>query len=521
MIVAAGGGERDYAVDAAILSGLPQGAPIPSAYLNEHLLARPAADPVPGAAVQPAGRQHLHRARRDRLVAHLHGRGSRRRRRACASPARGSPRARATCSWSAARTTRSGRTCCCTTRWAACCGRGAVRRRSGRARRRGGGMVAGLGRLLPGDRKPRPCRRRAARRRSRASPAMPHRPLRAASPAQATANAARQLGAMARRSIRPRRAVISGASGAAAPTQEEARLPRRARPAGARRRRPRCGHSLEPSFPASLALAAMASRAAGCSRRWSRPRRRWTAPLRQVLVTVLGSLARRGARPGDGQLRRSRMTPGYRPSRPPRRRRHRHRRLTSLGQGQADNWAALTAGRVRHPPHHPLPDRPACAPPSPARSISSRSTEPSAPALSRAPGRTGRSRKPSPRPAIGTTGDFPGPLFLALPPVEMEWPQRLALAAASGANDDGRLRRPDARRRRPASSSRFYRALPVRLGGREPGRPLRHQGLADRDLDRLRLGRHRDPARRRGDPPRRVPRRRCASAPMPRSTRRA
>ena len=37
MIVAAGGGERDYAVDAAILSGLPKAAD-PGAYLNEHLL---------------------------------------------------------------------------------------------------------------------------------------------------------------------------------------------------------------------------------------------------------------------------------------------------------------------------------------------------------------------------------------------------------------------------------------------------------------------------------------------------
>ena len=36
---------------------------------------------------------------------------------------------------------------------------------------------------------------------------------------------------------------------------------------------------------------------------------------------------------------------------------------------------------------------------------------------------------------IGRKGDFPGPLFLALPPVEMEWPQRQALAAASGANE--------------------------------------------------------------------------------------
>ncbi|MDR3538416.1 MAG: beta-ketoacyl-ACP synthase [Acetobacteraceae bacterium] len=37
MIVAAGGGERDYAADSAILSGLPHAAD-PGAYLNEHLL---------------------------------------------------------------------------------------------------------------------------------------------------------------------------------------------------------------------------------------------------------------------------------------------------------------------------------------------------------------------------------------------------------------------------------------------------------------------------------------------------
>ena len=31
---------------------------------------------------------------------------------------------------------------------------------------------------------------------------------------------------------------------------------------------------------------------------------------------------------------------------------------------------------------------------------------------------------------IGTIGDFPGPLFLAVPPIEMEWPQRLEIAQA-------------------------------------------------------------------------------------------
>jgi 3-oxoacyl-[acyl-carrier-protein] synthase II len=36
---------------------------------------------------------------------------------------------------------------------------------------------------------------------------------------------------------------------------------------------------------------------------------------------------------------------------------------------------------------------------------------------------------------IGTRGVFPGPLFLAVAPVEIEWPQREALAHASGANE--------------------------------------------------------------------------------------
>jgi 3-oxoacyl-[acyl-carrier-protein] synthase II len=36
---------------------------------------------------------------------------------------------------------------------------------------------------------------------------------------------------------------------------------------------------------------------------------------------------------------------------------------------------------------------------------------------------------------IGTRGDFPGPLFLAVPPIEIEWPQLKEVAEASGAND--------------------------------------------------------------------------------------
>src|ERR1700722_1692929 len=36
---------------------------------------------------------------------------------------------------------------------------------------------------------------------------------------------------------------------------------------------------------------------------------------------------------------------------------------------------------------------------------------------------------------IGARGDFPGPLFLAVPPIELEWPQRRIVAEASGTND--------------------------------------------------------------------------------------
>ena len=51
---------------------------------------------------------------------------------------------------------------------------------------------------------------------------------------------------------------------------------------------------------------------------------------------------------------------------------------------------------------------------------------------------------------IGSKGDFPGPLFLAVAPVEVEWPHRQSIAAASGSNDavdyDGLLRTVAARK---------------------------------------------------------------------------
>lgn len=108
--------------------------------------------------------------------------------------------------------------------------------------------------------------------------------------------------------------------------------------------------------------------------------------------------------------------------------------VTSLGQGQADNWTGATAGRsgvhtiTRFPTEGLrttiagtidfLPVDPLCAPTLSERYATLAAEE--------AIGQSG----------AGRPGDFPGALFLAAPPVEMEWGQREALAEASGANAD-------------------------------------------------------------------------------------
>jgi 3-oxoacyl-[acyl-carrier-protein] synthase II len=108
--------------------------------------------------------------------------------------------------------------------------------------------------------------------------------------------------------------------------------------------------------------------------------------------------------------------------------------ITSLGRGQQENWRALTSGvsgihRITRFPIGGL--RTTIAGTVDFIPVE----EPSAPAYAQrlaelvveeALGESG----------IGRPGDFPGPLFMALPPVEMEWPQRRALAAASGVNND-------------------------------------------------------------------------------------
>jgi 3-oxoacyl-[acyl-carrier-protein] synthase II len=106
--------------------------------------------------------------------------------------------------------------------------------------------------------------------------------------------------------------------------------------------------------------------------------------------------------------------------------------MTSLGAGKSDNWTKLTGGEsgiktiIRFPTdglktriagtidYLPPHDTAAAL----TESIASLAAEE---AISQS--------------GLGAVGSFPGPLFLAVPPIEMEWPQRLEIGAKSGANE--------------------------------------------------------------------------------------
>ncbi|HET7883693.1 MAG TPA: beta-ketoacyl-ACP synthase [Acetobacteraceae bacterium] len=109
--------------------------------------------------------------------------------------------------------------------------------------------------------------------------------------------------------------------------------------------------------------------------------------------------------------------------------------LTSLGAGRVDNWRELTGGHsgIRRISRFPI----AGLRTNIAGTVDFVATEePSAPSLSEQIASMVIEEAVA-EAAIGTPGDFPGPMFLALPPVELEWPQRMALAASSGASATG------------------------------------------------------------------------------------
>jgi len=107
--------------------------------------------------------------------------------------------------------------------------------------------------------------------------------------------------------------------------------------------------------------------------------------------------------------------------------------VTSVGAGKSENWTKLSAGRSgihtisRFCTEH-LRTRI-------AGTVDFLPVEPlSTPSLSERLGAVAGEEAVA-QARIGRKGDFPGPLFLGVPPIEIEWPQRRALAQASGTAD--------------------------------------------------------------------------------------
>ena len=106
--------------------------------------------------------------------------------------------------------------------------------------------------------------------------------------------------------------------------------------------------------------------------------------------------------------------------------------ITSLGTGKTDNWAKLTAGEsgiraiTRFPTDGLKTKIAGTVDFLPHQSSSAALTECFADlAAEEAISQSG----------LGTKGHVPGPLFLAVPPIAVEWLQRLEVGAKSGAND--------------------------------------------------------------------------------------
>jgi 3-oxoacyl-[acyl-carrier-protein] synthase II len=107
--------------------------------------------------------------------------------------------------------------------------------------------------------------------------------------------------------------------------------------------------------------------------------------------------------------------------------------VTSLGSGKADNWTKLTAGEsgIRTISRFPTDGLKTTM----AGTIDFIPVEPfSSTDLSERLADIATEEAIA-QSAIGSNGDFPGPLFLAVAPVEIEWPQRLELGRAIGQRD--------------------------------------------------------------------------------------
>ena len=105
--------------------------------------------------------------------------------------------------------------------------------------------------------------------------------------------------------------------------------------------------------------------------------------------------------------------------------------VTSLGSGKTDNWKKLTAGEsgIRTITRFPTDGLKTTM----AGTVDFVPVEPfSSTDLGERLGELAAEEAIA-QAGIGTKGDFPGPLFLAVAPVEVEWPQRQELGRAIGA----------------------------------------------------------------------------------------
>ena len=107
--------------------------------------------------------------------------------------------------------------------------------------------------------------------------------------------------------------------------------------------------------------------------------------------------------------------------------------VTSIGLGKEETWGAVTSGKsgIKRISRFPIEGLRTTM----AGTIDTLDVEPmSAPLLSEKLAMIAADE------AVGQSGlpstDFPGALFIAVPPVEMEWPQRQKLAEASGQTGD-------------------------------------------------------------------------------------
>jgi len=107
--------------------------------------------------------------------------------------------------------------------------------------------------------------------------------------------------------------------------------------------------------------------------------------------------------------------------------------VTSLGAGKKDNWAKLTAGEsgIRTITRFPIDGLKTTM----AGTIDFVTVEPSSSTALTEKLADMATEEAVAQSGIGGKGDFPGPLFLAVAPVEVEWPQRIEVGRAVGKTD--------------------------------------------------------------------------------------